>query len=76
MNCDLFERVIDQIQKECRGLLVAAFERDRTTTLIARAFVSRAHATGKAPTCKEMLEAIALGEFDFLFFDLTGQSLN
>jgi hypothetical protein len=56
--------------------LVAAFERGWTTTLIARAFVARAHATRKAPTCKKLLEAIARGEFDFLFFDSKGQSLN
>jgi hypothetical protein len=56
--------------------LVAAFERGWTTTLIARAFVARAHATGKAPTCKKLLQAIARGEFDFLFFDSNRQSLN
>jgi hypothetical protein len=38
--------------------------------------VARAHATRKAPTCKKLLEAIARGEFDFLFFDSKAQSLN
>jgi hypothetical protein len=52
--------------------LVAAFERGWTTTLIARAFVARAHATRKAPTCKKLLEAIARDEVDFLFFDSNG----
>jgi hypothetical protein len=76
MDFDLFQKPIKDIQKECRGLLIQAFECGWTTTLIARVFMARAQATGVAPSCKELLQAIARGEFDYLFFDSTGQSLS
>jgi hypothetical protein len=55
--------------------LYPAFLRGFTTTLLARCFMARYHATGVMPNPRGMLEAIARGEFDFLFFD-QGQSLS
>jgi hypothetical protein len=55
MDFDLFQRPIEEIQRECRGLLVAVFERGWTVALIAHVFMARvAKATGEVTT-KELL---------------------
>jgi hypothetical protein len=79
MQTELTKWDIDQLQKECRGLLVAAFERGWTTSLIAHLLFARALSTGNfsQSQCADLLQEIANGDFDFLFFDShSGQSLN
>lgn len=64
---------IEVLQKECSELLHQVLRRGWTTDLIACAGIARFHATGVMPSCRELLQAICEGEFDFLFFD-HGQS--
>lgn len=76
MNCDLFQRPIGEIQAECPGMLTQVLERGWTTTLIARLFLVHCEASGTVLQTRHMLERILRGEFDYLFFDSTGQSLS
>jgi hypothetical protein len=75
MNCDLFQRPIEEIQKDCHGLLTQVFQRGWTNSMIARVFLAHCE-PGRTVCTRDMLERISRGEFDYLFFDSTGQSLN
>jgi hypothetical protein len=65
----------EELQKECGPLLYPAFLRGFTLDLLTRVYMARAFATGTMPSCREFLQAIARGEFDYLFFSKS-QSLN
>jgi hypothetical protein len=40
MDFDLLQKPIEEIQRECRGFLIAAFERGWTAALIANVFIA------------------------------------
>jgi hypothetical protein len=67
---------IEQLQKECGALLHQALLRGWRSGLLAKAFVVRARVTGVMPSPSQLLQAILQGEFDYLFFDSTGQSFS
>jgi len=79
MQTELTKWDINQLQKECPGLLFEALQRGWTTSMIAHVLFARALSTGNfsQSQCADLLQEIANGDFDFLFFDShSGQSLN